>query len=114
MYSIVITEKAESEYYDAYWYYEKAQPGLGLSFEHEADRSLKTIKKNPLLFQRKYKRYREALLRRFPFFIVYEIIKDRIIVHSFFHTSRNPKKMYKQTVITSSLNEPLEHYGKKK
>ena len=114
MYSIIITEKAETEYYTAYWYYEEARPGLGVSFEHEVGKSLKTIKKNPVLFQRKYKRYREALLRRFPFFIVYEIIKDRIIVHSFFHTSRNPKKKYKQAVITSSLNEPFESYGKKK
>ena len=92
MYHIVIAEKAEAEYNAAYWYYEERQIGLGVSFEQQAEQLLKTIKRNPLLFQRKFKQYREALLRRFPYFIVYEIINNNIIVHSFFHTSRNPKK----------------------
>ena len=97
MYHIIITETAEAEYNDAYWYYEEKQNGLGVSFDCEADQLLKTIKKNPLLFQRKYKQYREALLRRFPYLIVYEIIHENIIVHSFFHTSRSPGKKYNRT-----------------
>ncbi|MBI3503107.1 MAG: type II toxin-antitoxin system RelE/ParE family toxin [Bacteroidetes bacterium] len=114
MYHLFITEKAEDEYSNAYWYYEEKQIGLGVSFENEADQLLKTIKKNPFLFQRKYKKFREVLLNRFPFLIVYEIVKDKIVIHSFFHTSRNPKKKYKQTPIVSTLNEPMEPYGKKK
>ena len=114
MYHLLITEKAEVEYFTAYWYYEERQSGLGDSFEGEAEHSLKTIKRNPFLYQRKYKKFREALLRRFPFFIVYEIIDDKIIIHSFFHTSRNPKMKYKQSSSPSLLNEPLIPYGKKK
>lgn len=94
MYRIIITEKAEAEYADAYWYYKEKQSGLGTSYENETNLLLKTIKANPLLFQRKYKQYREALLKRFPYFIVYEIVFDAIVVHSFFHTSRNPAKKY--------------------
>lgn len=94
MYYIFITEKAELEYYDVYWYYEEKQSGLGASYEHETDTMLKTIKKNHLLFQRKYKQFREALMKKFPYFVVYEIIQDEIVVHSFFHTSRNPARKY--------------------
>ena len=94
MYRIIISEKAEAEYNTSYWYYEKKKSGLGASYEHETDKLLKTIKENPLLFQRKYKQYREALLKKFPYFIVYEIISDAIVVHSFFHTSRSPLKKY--------------------
>ncbi|MBI2966516.1 MAG: hypothetical protein HYY40_01715 [Bacteroidetes bacterium] len=64
--------------------------------------------------QTKYKNFREALLKRFPYLIVYEIVKDKTVIHSFFHTSRNPKKKYKQTPIVSTLNEPKERYEKKK
>lgn len=94
MYRITITEKAEAEYNAAYWYYEKKRSGLGASYEYETGILLKTIRETPLLFQRKYKQYREALLKKFPYFIVYEIISEAIVVHSFFHTSRHPFKKY--------------------
>ncbi|MBI4945897.1 MAG: type II toxin-antitoxin system RelE/ParE family toxin [Bacteroidetes bacterium] len=94
MYRIIITEKAEAEYENAYWYYEEKRSGLGASYEHETNLLLKTIKANPLLFQRKYKQYREALLKRFSYFIVYEIVFDVVVIHSFFHTSRNPAKKH--------------------
>lgn len=94
MYRINITKKAEAEYNAAYWYYEEQRSGLGAFYEHETDKLLKTLKGNPLLFQRKYKQYREALLKKFPYFIIYEIISDVIVIHSFFHTNRNPRKKY--------------------
>jgi plasmid stabilization system protein ParE len=115
MYKLVVTERAEVEYEDAYWFYEERQAGLGLTFEHAVDRSLKIISSNPLLFQRKHKKFREALLKGFPYFIVYEIILNTIIIHSFFHTSRNPKKKYKSGAGSSSLlNEPVVAYRKRK
>lgn len=50
---------------------------------------------NPYLFQRRYKHYREAVLKKFPYYVVYEIIGNTVIVQSFFHSSRNPKKKIK-------------------
>ena len=49
------------------------------------------LKVNPYLFQRKYKHYREAVFKKLPYYIFYEIIGNLVIVHSFFHASRNPK-----------------------
>ena len=115
MYKLVVTEKAEVEYYHAYWFYEERQTGLGDSFEDEAGQLLKIIKEHPLLFQRKHKQFREALLIRFPYFIVYEIILKTVVVHSFFHTSRDPKRKYKYPQVSPLLlNEPVKPYGKKK
>jgi hypothetical protein len=114
MYKIVVTEKAEAEYEDAYWFYEERQAGLGDRFQDETGQLLKIIKGHPLLFHRKHKQFREALMIRFPYFIVYEIILKTIVVHSFFHTSRDPKKKYKYPQVPHSLlNEPVKPYGKR-
>ena len=64
-------------------------------FEKEAEYLIDKLKVNPFLFQRKYKYYREANLKRFPYFIVYEIIDNTIIIHSFFHAHRNPARKLK-------------------
>ena|SRR3990172_2061272 len=93
-YRLVIAENAAKEYNSAYWYYEEQQQYLGLEFEQEVNKLFLLITKNPLLFARKFKRYREALLDKFPFFVVYEVMGQNIVVHSLFHTSKNPKKKY--------------------
>ncbi len=95
LYKIEITILAEEEYYSTFCYYENQELGLGDKFEKETELLIKKLRKNPYLFQRKYKHYREAIYKRFPYYIVYEIIESSVIIHSFFHTSRNPKRKLK-------------------
>lgn len=90
-YSLIITRKASEEYSDAFWFYEDASKGLGSEFEMEIEKLFNLISQNPFLFPRRFKRFREALVERFPFFIVYEIIGETVVIHSVFHTSRNPE-----------------------
>jgi hypothetical protein len=94
-YRLEITTLAEEEYSSAFYYYEGKQPGLGDKFEKETDDLIGKLKANPYLFQRKYRHYREAAYKRFPYYIVYEIIENSVIVHSFFHSNRNPKRKLK-------------------
>ena len=95
IYKIEITILAEEEYSSAYNYYEDQQYGLGEKLEKETEYVLDKLKVNPFLFQRKYKHYREAILKRFPYYIVYEIIDNTVIILSFFHAHRNPKRKLK-------------------
>ncbi len=95
IYKIEITILAEDEYSSAYNYYEDQQFGLGEKFEKETEYVLDKLKVNPFLFQRKYKHYREAILKKFPYYIVYEIIDNTVIIHSFFQANRNPKRKLK-------------------
>ena len=93
-FKIIISEKADKEFSDALKYYENERKGLGAEFEKEINAIVSLLSEKPLLFPRKYKRYREAIVNKFPFFVVYEITISHVIVYSFFHTSRNPKKKY--------------------
>jgi plasmid stabilization system protein ParE len=96
IYKLFFTELAEGEYIEAFKYYEEQQEGLGEKFEFEIENIIKYLLTNPFIFQRKFKHYREAPLKKFPYFIVYEIYGKSIIINSIFHTSRNPKKKLKR------------------
>ena len=55
LFKIIITEKADAEYQNGFWYYEEKLQGLGFRFETETGFVLQKIKENPRLFPRKYK-----------------------------------------------------------
>lgn len=93
---VILTQKAEKNYINSFVYYQKQQKGLGLRFENEVDEMLDAISNHPLLFQRKYKHYREAVLKVFPFVIVYEINLNIVVVMDIFHVKRNPGKKNKR------------------
>ncbi len=96
VFKVIFNELAEREFVNSFQYYEEQQVGLGQKFESELAKILSKISKNPFLFQRKFKHYREAPLEKFPYFMVYEIFEKKVIINSIFHTSRNPKTKLKK------------------
>lgn len=90
-YKITFATLAETEIIAAYNFYEDKQKGLGERFLTAIQTSINSIKLNPFIYQRKHKHFREGLLKKFPYFLVYEIIGDSVVIVSVFHTSKNPK-----------------------
>jgi toxin ParE1/3/4 len=93
MYTVKLLTEAEIEVSEACKWYEDQQPGLAKKFLNEIDHYLNLIAENPLQFAIKFSdRYRFAVLKIFPYFILYRIEdgKDLVYVISVFHTSRNP------------------------
>lgn len=92
--TVLFSSRAESEYTEAYLWYELRSAGLGENFDFEVRQTIDLIAKNPELFPLKRKNYREAPLHRFPFVIVYRIDRkyNCLLLQSFFHCSRNPRK----------------------
>jgi len=89
---LIILERAVLEFEDACLYYNKQVSGLGFEFEEEIIMFLELIKDNPLLFPIKFAHIREAVVKRFPFVINYEITEKLIIVSAIFHTKQSPAK----------------------
>ena len=50
------------------------------------------ISGHPLAYAKLLGRWRRALVRRYPYGIIYRPAGDTIYVLSFFHTHRNPKR----------------------
>lgn len=91
-FSISLTQKSEQEFIDAVVYYENQQRGLGERFQNSINKLLNTICKNLFAYQRKFKHYREALSKPFPYLVVYEMYENEIVVVPIFHAKQNPKK----------------------
>lgn len=95
-YKVIILEQAISEIADSCMYYNKELPGLGFEFEEEVFQLLEVIQDSPLLFPIKFAHIHEAVVRRFPFVINYEVSGKQIIVSAVFHAKRHPDKKIKR------------------
>jgi hypothetical protein len=56
---------------------------------------LNNISKQPKLYSEKYKQFRQALIKPFPYLIIFEIIEETIVVHKVIYAKKNPNKLYK-------------------
>lgn len=71
-------------------YYQEQQPGLSQAFTAEVLQSIDRIRKNPFLYAEVHG-VRRALLKRFPFSIVYRIrSNDTIRILLIRHHKRHP------------------------
>ncbi len=93
-YTIIFHPKAEKEYLDSVEWYEDAMIELGQEFVDEIENTINRISTNPLLFPVKKFQLREAVVKKFPFVIVFEVKQkeNQVNILTVFHTSRNPKK----------------------
>ncbi|MEK6615894.1 MAG: type II toxin-antitoxin system RelE/ParE family toxin [Bacteroidota bacterium] len=95
-YFVIFQPEAETEFLDSIIWYEKILEGLGRDFQKETEKIVHHLELHPFIYTKKKKNFREAVVRRFPYVIVYKILPKKKEVHilSVFHTSRHPKKKY--------------------
>ncbi len=91
-YSIEIKAEVISDLLLAYDYYEEAKIGLGETLLEVIENSFDIIQKHPFHYQVKRTPYREAIVSKFPFVIIYEIIDSKVIIYAVFNTFLNPEK----------------------
>lgn len=95
---LAIQEIAKEELKEAVSWYEEKQIGLGEDLNKEVTRKIEQIAKFPLRYPARRGYYRVALIKRFPYLIVYRYnkIKNLITILAVYHTSRNPKIKYRK------------------
>ena len=95
MYQIELLQNASLDLLESYNWYEEQIIGLGDRFIKEVDDCLSTISENPLLFSIQFSGiFRFAMLKHFPFRVVYRIEETNQIIYvsAIFHMSRDPKR----------------------
>jgi len=90
--SLRILAAAERDLAEAFGWYEARQPGLGLEFLRAVDARIRSIQRNPEMCGFIEEEYRCAMVRRFPYMILYVDRNDTVTVYAVFHTSRDPLK----------------------
>lgn len=79
----------------AYEWYEEQKQGLGESFLSELDTCYRKLASHPDHYGKIKKNFRQVAFKRFPFVVVYEILKKEVVVFAVFHTKQNPKRKTK-------------------
>jgi plasmid stabilization system protein ParE len=90
-YRLIIRSEAELDIQDAFEWYEAQASGLGSEFVRAVDTCLSGIGRNLLAYPIIYKQARRALVRRFPYGILYVFDQDTVTIAACFHGKRNPK-----------------------
>lgn len=93
-YKLEVKEHAMKQIREAFLYYESLANGLGEKFLQSWENTAIQVELNPFGFQKKYKNFRQALFKNFPYVIMFEIDKSLIIVYTIIHTSRKTKLRY--------------------
>ncbi len=83
--------EAEREIEAAFAWYEEQRTGLGLRFVDALHAATRTISELPEGAPRIGRRTRRVPLHRFPWFVLYVVEADCVLVTACFHTSRSPE-----------------------
>lgn len=83
--------EAEQDVAEAALWYEVNEPGLGAQFVDQVQATLSTVAEQPSAFTAVHKTVRRALVKRFPFGVFYQVVKDGVIVIAVLHGSRHPR-----------------------
>jgi plasmid stabilization system protein ParE len=85
-----ITAAAEQELDEAVDWFHQQQDGLQLRFLDEFRSTLARIQVQPEIYQELKPGIRRALMRRFPYSVIYEISEDALLILAIGHQHRRP------------------------
>lgn len=89
MASVLFHPEAQAEYDAAIAWYQSRSPRAASRFEAEMDRILGLIEASPKLFPSYDDHHRFAVLKRFPYSVVYQVQPDQVFVVAVAHSSRS-------------------------
>ena len=81
---------AREELNEAAAFYEVSVPGLGEAFLDDVERAIATVREGPGIGASVGRGIRKAILRRFPFTIVYAQRDEEIVIVAIAHQRRRP------------------------
>ncbi len=90
--SLLNLSAAERDIAEAFAWYEGRQSGLNFEFLHAVDARIRTIGRSPEMCGFVERPYRSALVRRFPYMILYTFREGMVTIYAVFHTAQDPQK----------------------
>lgn len=93
-YKLDVKETADKDVVKAVRHYESKQEGLGVRFLNSWEQTLELLKHDPNIYQKKYKNFRQILIKPFPYHIIYEVEQSTIVVYKVPYGGRHPRKRY--------------------
>jgi plasmid stabilization system protein ParE len=88
---LIIRPEAEADMAEGFDWYEQRRSGLGEEFLKEVQTRLRQIEDNPLRHAEVYRNARQALVRRFPYKVLYLFEVGKVEVLGVVHAKRQPE-----------------------
>ena len=88
-----MTAGAVTDSADAHDWYENDRPGRGDRFLAAVNTCIRGIRRSPKSKAVWKRGYRRALVRKFPYLVIYKYDGETVTVFCLFHTSRDPKDL---------------------
>jgi plasmid stabilization system protein ParE len=88
----VFRPEAEEEIFEAAEWYERRKLGLSAEFLRALDAVIAAVERSPHRFPRVHGEKRRALLRRFPYGVIFSVSDEEIVVLACTHARQNPKR----------------------
>ncbi len=92
-YNVILQSGAESDIESAYVWYENVKIGLGEQFLNELVVYYEKLMHNPIAFKWVNKNYRQAILSRFPYVIIYKVVESDVVFAPCFTRVETPKNI---------------------
>ena len=89
---LIVREAAHEDIREAFGWYETQSPGLGAEFLRFLDECFSLVRRQPEMFPEVHRRSRMAMVRRFPYLVIYRVTPDFISVIAVMHGSRHPRR----------------------
>jgi toxin ParE1/3/4 len=90
-YPILVSEDAELDIAEARDRYRAVGTELEAAFRRAVDDSIAAIRTRPYTFAVVHKQMRRALLRKFPYFLLFTVFDDTVVVFGCIHMRRDPE-----------------------
>lgn len=89
-YTIVIHHLAAEDIVEIARWYDYKLPGLGNKFEADLENTILKLSDHPAAFAIIHEEIRRIKLKRFPYLVFYQIIKNETHIYGMMHSKRNP------------------------
>ena len=89
---IVFRHEAETELAEAVDWYEARSQGLGAEFLRSLDAVIAHMQRHPTLYPVVFGNARRAVLRRFPYSVIYVVRDNELLIAACIHSRRDPRR----------------------
>ncbi len=97
-YRLVVRPEVDADLLEIESWYNQQQPGLGREFLQSAREAMVRLQRNPLLYrvQLKRRQIRWVYPRRFPYRIIFRVVRDTVIIAAVIHAARHDRHWKKR------------------
>jgi plasmid stabilization system protein ParE len=88
---IVFRVEAQAEFDIAFNWYEQKRAGLGVEFLISVAEILENIGSFPKAYEIVFEDVRRAVVRKFPYLILYIVEPNQVVIMAVFHSKRDPQ-----------------------